>query len=80
MGIESIIVRKTTSHEDRLRAATLLNSIDIERLKRSNISNDFMYFMYVNDALQKAAKLFGFIDKNDMMRFTDQFGMDALFE
>ena len=80
MEIKSVIVRKTTSHEDRLRAETLLNSIDIERFKRSNLSNDFMYFVYVIDTLQKAAKLLGFIDKNDMMRFTDQFGMDALFE
>lgn len=79
MEIKSVIARKPVSDLNHIRGLAILATLDTKRIQSlTKPENDIPFFMQTVAQVDKAAKLLGFRNYNDMIEFTKMFGPDSL--
>lgn len=79
MEIKSCITRKPVSAGERLIGLWIIATLDTKRIKElTKPENDIPFVMQTIAQVDKAAKLLGFRNYNDMIEFTKMFGPESL--
>lgn len=79
MEIKSVIARKPVSDLSRLNGLWILARMDVNKIQAiEKPENDIPFVLQTVAQVDKAAKLLGFRNYNDMIEFTKMFGPDSL--
>lgn len=79
MEIKSVIARKPVSDLSRLNGLWILARMDVNKIKAiEKPENDIPFVLQTVAQVDKAAKLLGFRNYNDMIEFTKMFGPESL--
>lgn len=79
MEIKSIIARKPVSDLSRLNGLWILTRMDVNKIQAiEKPENDIPFVLQTIAQIDKAAKLLGFRNYNDMIEFTKMFGPESL--
>lgn len=79
MEIKSVITRKPVSYVSRINGLLILTSMDVNKIQAiEKPENDIPFVLQTVAQVDKAAKLLGFRNYNDMIEFTKMFGPESL--
>lgn len=79
MVIKSVIARKPVSDLSRLNGLWILTRMDVNKIQAiEKPENDIPFVLQTIAQIDKAAKLLGFRNYNDMIEFTKMFGPESL--
>lgn len=79
MEIKSVIARKPVSDLSRLNGLWILARMDVNKIQAiEKPENDIPFVLQTIAQTDKAAKLLGFRNYNDMIEFTKMFGPESL--
>lgn len=79
MEIKSVIARKPVSAGERLIGLWLIATLDMKKIQAlTKPENDIPFVLQTIAQTDKAAKLLGFRNCNDMIEFTKMFGPESL--
>lgn len=79
MEIKSVIARKPVSDLSRLNGLCILARMDVNKIQAiEKPENDIQFVLQTITQIDKAAKLLGFRNYNDMIEFTKMFGPESL--
>lgn len=79
MEIKSVIARKPVSDLSRLNGLWILARMDMNKIQAiEKPENDIPFVLQTIVQIDKAAKLLGFRNYNDMIEFTKMFGPESL--
>lgn len=85
MEIQKIVIRRPVSTEDKLKGLAIIMSVDIAKFPKTIDAIKSLPFdkqrevFYTAVKIDRAARLLGFLNVQDMTTFIDMYGPDSLF-